>query len=266
MRRILSAVVLIAILGITIWVLPPWATAGLAVIAAALASVELVGLASRGSAPLSAAYVGFAAAVLVLVVAQLPELPREVPLETTMLVLMIGAGVVALLSGGPTPETLPRVAMLVMGPIYVGLPLGTLVWTRAAFGPAAVTWLLATIAISDSAQYYTGRRLGRTKLSPSISPAKTIEGAIGGLVAAGLAGLALGPWCVPGWSPLRCALVAVALAVVGIIGDLFESLLKRSAGVKDSSQLIPGHGGVLDRLDSYLFAAPLFYLIAAVRP
>ena len=108
--------------------------------------------------------------------------------------------------------------------------------------------------------------LGRTKLSPAISPAKTVEGALGGIVAAGAAGFVLGPWCVPGWTPLRCAIVGVVLSIVGITGDLFESMLKRSAGVKDSSQLIPGHGGMLDRLDSYLFAAPVFYLLAAFHP
>jgi phosphatidate cytidylyltransferase len=265
MRRILSAVVLIAILGVTIWALPAWATAAVAVIAAALASVELLGLVSRAEAPAASAFVGFAAAVLVLAVAGLPELSREVSLDAVLLVLMIGAGIVALGSGAPTPESLPRASMLVMGPIYVGLPLGTLVWTRAALGPAAVTWLLATVAISDSAQYYTGRLLGRRKLSPAISPAKTVEGALGGLTAAGIAGFVLGPWCVPGWTPIVCAIVGVVLAIVGIAGDLFESLLKRSAGVKDSSQLIPGHGGMLDRLDSYLFAAPVFYLLAAFR-
>lgn len=268
MRRILSAVVLIAILGFTIWALPVWATAVVAVIAAVLAGVELVGLASRANAPWSAAFVGFAAGVLVLAVAQPPELPREVSLDAVLLVfvlLPVSAGLVALGFGGPTPESLPRASMLVMAPMYVGLPLGTMVWTRAELGPAAVTWLLATIAISDSAQYYTGRLVGRTKLSPAISPAKTVEGAIGGAVAAGLAGFALGPWCVPGWSPVRSAVIAVILAIVGMTGDLFESLLKRGAGVKDSSQLIPGHGGVLDRLDSYLFAAPVFYLLAAFR-
>src|SRR6188508_1909412 len=148
MRRILSAVVLIAILGFTIWTLPVWATAVVAVIAAALAAVELVGLATRASAPLSAAFVGFSAAVLVLAFAQLPEFPREVSLNAVLLVLLVGAGLVALGSGAPTPESLPRASMLVMAPIYVGLPLGTLVWTRAELGPAAVTWLLATIAIS----------------------------------------------------------------------------------------------------------------------
>ena len=262
MRRILSAVVLIAIIGIAIWALPVWATAALAVVAAVLAGVELVSLVSRRDAPFSAAFVGFAAAVLVLTIARPPELPYEVSLDAVLIVLLVGAGVVALGFGPPERDSLSRASMLVMGPVYVGLPLGTMVWTRAEFGPAAITWLLATIAISDSAQYYSGRLLGRTKLAPAISPAKTVEGAIGGVLAAGLAGFAIGPWGVPGWTPARCAAVAVILAIVGIAGDLFESLLKRSAGVKDSSQLIPGHGGVLDRVDSYLFAAPVFYLLA----
>jgi phosphatidate cytidylyltransferase len=266
MRRILSAVVLIAILGAAIWALPVWATAVIAVLAAVLAGVELMSLVSHREAPLAAAFVGFAAAVLVLTVAHAPELPHDVPLDAVMLVLVVGAGIVALTFGPPAPDGLTRASMLVMAPVYVGLPLGALVWTRAEFGPPAITWLLATIAISDSAQYYTGRLLGRTRLAPVISPAKTVEGAIGGVLAASLAGLAIGPWGMPGWTPARCAAIAAILATVGIAGDLFESFLKRSAGVKDSSQLIPGHGGILDRVDSYLFAAPVFYLLAAFRP
>src|SRR4030095_1881521 len=116
------------------------------------------------------------------------------------------------------------------------------------------------IALSDSAQYYTGRAFGRRKLSPLISPAKTIEGALGGLLVAAHAGALLGPSLLP--VPLSLAAAAgcaLLLAGFGIAGDLFESLLKRSAGVKDSSNLIPGHGGILDRIDAYLFAAPVFY-------
>jgi len=94
-----------------------------------------------------------------------------------------------------------------------------------------------------------------------VSPAKTIEGAIGGLVAAAIAGFLIGPRVLPEVSPAVAALVGVALAVAGIAGDLFESLLKRGVGVKDSSALIPGHGGVLDRIDAQLFAAPVFYLL-----
>jgi phosphatidate cytidylyltransferase len=114
--------------------------------------------------------------------------------------------------------------------------------------------------VSDSAQYYTGRALGRHRLAPAISPAKTVEGAIGGLVLGSVAmtygGLALFKGVNP-WLLLATSVVVVAL---GMVGDLFESLLKRSAGVKDSSTLIPGHGGVLDRIDSWLFAAPVFYV------
>jgi phosphatidate cytidylyltransferase len=119
---------------------------------------------------------------------------------------------------------------------------------------------MATIVISDSAQYYTGRALGRHKLAPSISPNKTVEGAIGGMVF-GTAAMTLGGlWVFRGVSPLLLILSSLAVVVVGMVGDLFESLLKRSAGVKDSSSLIPGHGGVLDRIDSWLFAAPVYYV------
>jgi phosphatidate cytidylyltransferase len=119
--------------------------------------------------------------------------------------------------------------------------------------------LLAVIVVSDSAQYYTGRAVGRRPLAPTISPKKTIEGAIGGVVFGTLAFTVGGRYVFA--SPLWIlALSGAAISLLGIVGDLFESLLKRSAGVKDSSNLIPGHGGVLDRIDSWLFAAPVYYV------
>jgi phosphatidate cytidylyltransferase len=116
---------------------------------------------------------------------------------------------------------------------------------------------------SDSAQYYTGRAFGRRKLAPAVSPAKTVEGAIGGLVAATIAGAVSGSNVLhlAPFDAVTGAVVGVLVALFGMLGDLFESLLKRSAGVKDSSALIPGHGGVLDRIDSYLFAAPCYYVV-----
>src|SRR4029079_3099894 len=101
---------------------------------------------------------------------------------------------------------------------------------------------------------------GKRKLAPSVSPAKTVEGAVGGLVAATIVRAALGPRGVPALTQLTGGAAALLLGAAGIVGDLFESLLKRSAGVKDSSSLIPGHGGVLDRIDSYLVATAGYFL------
>ena len=120
--------------------------------------------------------------------------------------------------------------------------------------------LLVVIVVSDSAQYYTGRAFGRRPLAPAISPKKTVEGAIGGMVFGTAAMILVGRLAFAA-SPLGLlALLGAAIVALGIVGDLFESLLKRSAGVKDSSALIPGHGGVLDRIDSWLFAAPAYYV------
>ncbi|HZV92969.1 MAG TPA: phosphatidate cytidylyltransferase, partial [Caldimonas sp.] len=116
------------------------------------------------------------------------------------------------------------------------------------------------IVVSDSAQYYTGRMLGRRKLAPAISPKKTIEGAIGGMIFGTAATIIVGRLVFVATPPGLLALLGATIVALGIVGDLFESLLKRSAGVKDSSALIPGHGGVLDRIDSWLFAAPAYYV------
>jgi phosphatidate cytidylyltransferase len=115
---------------------------------------------------------------------------------------------------------------------------------------------------SDSAQYYTGRMFGRRPLAPLISPKKTVEGAIGGLVLGSAVMVIGGLWVFPEAPRLVLTLAAATVVAVGMVGDLFESLLKRSAGVKDSSNLIPGHGGVLDRIDSWLFAGPIYYVFA----
>ena len=113
--------------------------------------------------------------------------------------------------------------------------------------------------ISDSAQYYTGRALGRRPLAPAISPKKTLEGALGGLLFGSLAFVIGARLVFPSAPLLMVILAGASISALGIVGDLFESLLKRSAGVKDSGAIIPGHGGVLDRIDSWLFAAPVYY-------
>jgi phosphatidate cytidylyltransferase len=144
--------------------------------------------------------------------------------------------------------------------LYIGLPIGAIVALRRAADAGPLLLLLAIVVVSDTAQYYTGRLLGRRPLAPAISPKKTREGAVGGLVGGSLISVILGRWWLPGAAPAACAALGLIVAAAGIVGDLFESQLKRGAGVKDSSTLIPGHGGVLDRIDSWLFAGPVFYV------
>jgi len=125
--------------------------------------------------------------------------------------------------------------------------------------PRELILLLYVIIWSgDSAAYYGGRAFGRHLLAPKVSPKKTIEGAVAGLAGSVITGTALGVWLL-GEPWLRLAGISALTAVVGQTGDLAESVLKRSAGVKDSSSILPGHGGILDRLDSLLFATPVFY-------
>ena len=151
-------------------------------------------------------------------------------------------------------------AAAVLAPVYLGLPLGSLVGVHAIGGREAVLLLIATVVVSDTAQFYTGRTFGRTPLAPLRSPKKTREGALGGFVIAPVFLAVAGSYWLPTYRWYWLAALGVGIVVAGIIGDLFESMLKRAADMKDSGTLIPGHGGVLDRIDALLFAAPIFYL------
>lgn len=258
MTRLLSAIVLIALVVSVLWLAPWWAALALAAIVAALAAAEVAALSRDIGAPVPVLVVSTAAVV---VCATVPiGMESGAAAVLVLMTIVLGGCLVTLAAGPPSPAMITRAAVTIMTPLYVGLPLGAIVWTQVVFGPRSVLFLVATIAVSDSAQYFVGRALGRRKLAPTVSPAKTIEGAVGGVAAAAAVGALLGPVWGQVASPLQGVLLGFALAVVGIVGDLFESFLKRSAGVKDSSHLIPGHGGVLDRIDAFLFAAPVYLL------
>ena len=156
--------------------------------------------------------------------------------------------------------TVDRAGARLLAPWYIGMPLGMLAAVQMVGGRMATLLLIATVIVSDSAQFYSGRLFGRRSLAPTISPKKTVEGAVGGLVVATIFITLAGPWVFPETRPGSLALLGVVIVVLGVGGDLFESRLKRAAGVKDSSALIPGHGGVLDRIDALLFAAPAYYV------
>jgi len=158
-------------------------------------------------------------------------------------------------------QTIQQATVDVVAPIYIGAPLGMLVALQNLSGPKATLLLIATIVVSDTAQYYTGRAFGRRPLAPTISPKKTVEGAIGGVMFGALFMAIAITFVFPATPIVVRVLLGLVIVFLGIIGDLFESRLKRVAGLKDSSALIPGHGGVLDRIDALLFAIPMFYFM-----
>jgi len=159
-------------------------------------------------------------------------------------------------------QALPGSAVCVLGTLYIGMLGGAMLRLRLDFaevGSKLVFFLVIVVWAGDAGAYYVGRRFGKTRLSPRISPKKTVEGGVGGVLASLLAAAICHFTFFPQF-PLGHALVAAALlSATGLIGDLAESLWKRSADVKDSGRLIPGHGGFLDRFDSILFTAPILY-------
>jgi phosphatidate cytidylyltransferase len=130
-----------------------------------------------------------------------------------------------------------------------------------AQGSYWLLYLTAVTVFSDTGAYYAGRIFGKVKLYPALSPGKTRAGAAGGILGGVLGGLAVGAFFLAGVDFVMLALLGLGLSVVGIAGDLLESLVKRAAGVKDSGTILPGHGGVLDRCDSLLLTAPALYYV-----
>ena len=151
-------------------------------------------------------------------------------------------------------------ARVVMGIVYVGVLGAHLLLLRAL--PDGANWILIATAItasSDSGAYFAGKQFGKRKLCPNISPNKTVEGAIGGLLCALVFSIGFAMVLLPSCNYGKLALVTVILTCIGIAGDLTESIIKRGTGTKDSGRCLAGHGGILDRVDSLLFVAPVLY-------
>jgi phosphatidate cytidylyltransferase len=171
--------------------------------------------------------------------------------------------IAALSRAGDIERVVPAVAATVLGAVYLGALGGAMAGLLLIEPQAQGGWrglLLMTILMtSDTFAYFTGHAFGRRRLAPTISPGKTVEGALGGLVGGVVAALGIRVLGLPDMPLVHAVLLGLVVAAAGIAGDLFESLLKRWAGVKDSGRLFPGHGGMLDRLDSLLFGAPVLY-------
>ena len=187
---------------------------------------------------------------------------RIIPLLALTL-LVLGFCLIALFRLKEIRQAATDAALVLMGFLYVPLLLSHLIMIRAL--PHGTSWLFLVMVIvmaGDSAAYYVGSSFGKTKLYPAVSPKKSVEGAVGGLAGSVVGALLSRIIFFPELSVLDCIATALLLGVLGQLGDLFESLIKRSCGVKDSGVIIPGHGGILDRMDSILFAAPAAFYYA----
>ncbi len=180
----------------------------------------------------------------------------------------LGAGLVLIFGGalaaGPGTGNLQKLAgglFLLLFPVWSLAHLGF--FLRSDAGRRSLLFLLLCVWVCDSAAFYVGSTLGRRKLAPRISPNKTVEGGLGGLMGALATGLVLKAFAFVPWTFPFTVVASLGIAVVAMTGDLAESLIKRNAGVKDSGSLIPGHGGILDRVDALLFSVPLFYYLLA---
>jgi phosphatidate cytidylyltransferase len=262
--RVLSGAVLVVVAVALVWFAQPFLFRAAAYVLLFLCVTELVHLARAGGLsvsmwlPVTGSLMTLAACGPVLSAGADSAAPLAIALMAQL--FAIGAVAMADWSAG-NRQVLASVAVSVFPSLYLALPLGAMVAMRETDGPDVLFLLMLTVMVSDTAQYYTGRLFGRRPLAPAISPKKTMEGAAGGLIVGTVIFVIAGAWWLARMPAGIRVLLGMAVVASGIAGDLFESLLKRSVGVKDSSSIIPGHGGVLDRVDALLFAAPVYYVV-----
>ena len=262
--RLLSAAPLVPLVIWMLFAAPPLVFQGFGFVWIAICASELMAMTlpeSRGARLWGLlATLALASANMFGPLADAPQL-----LPTVLLLLVIGALAAGLGASASVDGAARRIAWLLGGPLYVGATLSTLTMLHAA--PRGGAWVLFSMFLaflSDTGAYFAGRAFGKRPLAPTISPKKTVEGSIGGLAAATLGALVLGATLLEGAAPLwQLALLAPVGAGLGQAGDLLESLLKRSCGVKDSGNVLPGHGGLLDRSDALMFTGPATWLFVS---
>lgn len=274
--RIITAAIALPVIILSI-VLPLWWRPGvwlfvaLAAVALAAGLFEFYSLAKKLKLKADAA-VGYLGAAL-LFVSFVLDAPSAQP---ELILASLAAFVITLLVSqtfrfkADFSKMLAGVGVTLLGVVFVAFLGGFLVSLRTGFeSPIGLSthllgYFFLVIFASDTGAYFVGRAFGKHKLAPAISPGKTVEGLVGGIIAAAAAA-ALATFTFFPKLPLPWSIgLAIVLAVAGVLGDLVESAFKRSADAKDASSILPGHGGFLDRLDSLLFAAPILYYFARV--
>lgn len=193
--------------------------------------------------------------------------PRFSPSTLVLVLAVLGPFLWFLFRFGDVPTVASRMASATTGIVYAGLGLTFLALIKRDLprGSDLVVLVLCTAWLSDTGGYFAGKSIGGPKLYPAVSPNKTWSGSIGGVVAALAGGVVLKLWRLPELAWIDLIVLVGVGSVLGQLGDLAESLIKRSRGVKDSGALLPGHGGLLDRVDAVLFIAPFFYAWMIVR-
>jgi phosphatidate cytidylyltransferase len=263
--RVLTSIVLVPVLFVVVWFLPPVYFAGLTIIAAAIGQYELYAMArARGITPLTVLGIVLGALIVLTVYRPIPPYRGGPFFWITLCVLAVI--VARLFSRRAVEGALEDIAVTVFGIVYVALLFAFQVAIHA--GPPGKKWLVflyLVIWASDTGAYYIGTAFGKHRLYEKISPKKSVEGLLGGALASVIVAVLCKLWLVPALGWAEAALLGAFLALAGTVGDLAESLIKRNAGVKDSGAVIPGHGGILDRMDSMLFAAPVLFFYLRMR-
>jgi phosphatidate cytidylyltransferase len=261
-RRGYSALVFFPIFYVLVRWLPPVAFIGFVAIGVALAQYEFYRLhfLPRWSSSMT---VGLGLGLLVVSCFAAPGLLSD----RALVAAIVGAVLISQFWAGQDLKAgLQDAAVVAFGVFYIAWLLGHLIPIRQLeHGPFLIFFLFLVTWGNDTAAYYAGTFWGRHAMAPVTSPRKTWEGAVGGLLGSIGVALLCRAWFLPSLSAANAVTIGVVLSIAGPLGDLCESVMKRSAGVKDSGALIPGHGGILDRIDSLIFTTPAFYycLLAA---
>jgi phosphatidate cytidylyltransferase len=189
-------------------------------------------------------------------------------LLTAFVAVTLAGPLLTLVRLGEIKTAALRILSLSAGPLFVGVPLTMLALLHrdsGKEGPALVVAALAFSWAADTGGYFGGRFFGKHKLYEAVSPKKTVEGSIGGLIGSALSALILGPWLLRTIPLVQLVVLSLLAGALGQAGDLGESLIKRSVGVKDSGAIVPGHGGILDRVDALLYTSVVVYLYQVWR-
>jgi phosphatidate cytidylyltransferase len=260
--RVLTSVGLLPLLLALLFLGPAWAWYLLVLAACAVASAELFAMTHPGDRV--AQTVGVATTLGVSVTVYQMTANALALMTLVMAVSLIGA-LVPLWRLGDIKTSALRMMVGIAGPLYLGVLLTTLGLLRRDHGSLGSSYVFMALGfawLGDTGGYFFGKYLGRRKLYPAVSPKKTVAGLMGAIAGASLGGLGVHLWLLPSVPLTHAAGLGTLAGGLGQLGDLAESLLKRSVGVKDSGSVIPGHGGLLDRVDALLVIAPIVYLYA----